>query len=413
MNSLKTLFMAAVLAAFAYGVYYVINHKPNASSLVDVAEGWSNMLTVDAGSGSAPGMSPAPNADVAPPFTGGSTATAIAPTAPPAGAPMFSMPPATAADRAGSTAPPTPAFASTPPPATAPAFDGLSSNTTATETSPAVSHAMASPAPAFHAGANTADSPSAPPSVPQVLAAPPNSRSRHETVGLHGVGDFASFMKEVERQLAAGDLAQAQLLLSQHHGSPRLTPAEAAQVERLLDQLAGTVIYSSEHFLEQPYRTQPTDTLESIARQYNVPVGFLAKINGLDPSRPLPPGRELKVVRGPFDATIDLERHELTLLLGGQRYAGRFPIGVGPEVRQNQGPLTVTDKAVLSAFPNRQDASRGTRWIGLGQNLGIHGTDNPQAIGRNVEQGGISLQQRDVEDLYDILTIGSKVTIRR
>ena len=81
--------------------------------------------------------------------------------------------------------------------------------------------------------------------------------------------------------------------------------------------------------------TQPGDTLERVAQRYNVPWQLLARINGLMPpgapnsddatkDQPLPVGMELKVVRGPFDAVVRLDKHELTLLLQN-RYAGRFP----------------------------------------------------------------------------------------
>ena len=55
----------------------------------------------------------------------------------------------------------------------------------------------------------------------------------------------------------------------------------------------------------------------------------------------------------------------------------------------------------------------GERWIGLGGGVGIHGTNNPQNIGRDELPGSISLNPRDSEDVYDILSLGSRVTIRR
>jgi lipoprotein-anchoring transpeptidase ErfK/SrfK len=159
-----------------------------------------------------------------------------------------------------------------------------------------------------------------------------------------------------------------------------------------------------------------TDTLESIAQRYEVAPSLLVKINGLDPGVPLRPGDQIKVVRGPFKAVVDLGRYELTLLLQDGRYAGRFPIGVGPELRQD-GNLMVAEKRDLGApggnpgFP--QDGSLGTRWIGLDRNQGLHGTNVSGPLGRPVGQGCISLGQRDIEDLYDILSVGSTVIIRR
>jgi lipoprotein-anchoring transpeptidase ErfK/SrfK len=57
----------------------------------------------------------------------------------------------------------------------------------------------------------------------------------------------------------------------------------------------------------------------------------------------------------------------------------------------------------------------GERWIGLdsGNQLGIHGTNDPASIGRAESRGCIRLSPTDVDDVYDILSIGSKVVIRR
>ena len=55
----------------------------------------------------------------------------------------------------------------------------------------------------------------------------------------------------------------------------------------------------------------------------------------------------------------------------------------------------------------------GDRWIGLGSEIGIHGTNRPDTIGRTDLPGSISLSPRNVEDVYDILSVGSKVIVRR
>jgi hypothetical protein len=404
MNSVKTFFMAAILVAVLYGVYVVVNRNPGSGTVPDVARDVTDMLKIDPGSGTSasshlspsPGAAPAftpPAASAAPRFTGAS----------PDAAPSYPTPSAAPAFDGGVSATPAPAFTPGDPP-TAPTMPS------STPTDPGA----LSPYPS--AGADVSPSGVAPagvtPSeVPRALAPPPMSNFE---AGLPApAADFPSFMAQVDKELAAGRLAEAHLLLSRRYDDPAMKPGERGQVEQLLDQLAGTVIFSREHFLEQPYLGLPTDTLEKIAERYNVPAGLLAKINGLDPKAPLQPGQELKTVRGPFDAAISLSRHELTLSLGGKRYAGRFPIGLGPDLEKNAGTFMVTDKTDVSALPAEQSQSWGTRFIGLGRDLGIHGTNDPQSIGKTTNEGYIRLDNRDVEDLFDILSIGSKVIIRR
>jgi L,D-transpeptidase ErfK/SrfK len=55
----------------------------------------------------------------------------------------------------------------------------------------------------------------------------------------------------------------------------------------------------------------------------------------------------------------------------------------------------------------------GQHWIGLGSDLGIHGTDKPENVGRTDLPGSISMSPHDIQDVYDILATGSRVTIRR
>jgi lipoprotein-anchoring transpeptidase ErfK/SrfK len=52
----------------------------------------------------------------------------------------------------------------------------------------------------------------------------------------------------------------------------------------------------------------------------------------------------------------------------------------------------------------------GTRWMGLSQKgYGIHGTNNHRSIGRNVSHGCIRMRKADVEELFELVSIGDVV----
>lgn len=243
---------------------------------------------------------------------------------------------------------------------------------------------------------------------------------------------FDAFMEAVRKKLAEDKLAEAQLALSEMYTSPNLPADQAKQITDLLDQLAGTVIYSRQHYLAPPYKTQPGDTIESVAKKYNVPWQLLAKINGLMPpsasiadaatkDQPLPQGKELKVLQGPFDAIVQLDKRELTLMVKN-RYAGRFPIGVGRDLPSLDGQYTVGNKTLNPTYygpdgitigPSDPKNPLGGAWIGLSDRIGIHGAADPQNIGRDSNRGTICVGDRDLQDLYGILSVGSRVTIRR
>jgi LysM repeat protein len=278
--------------------------------------------------------------------------------------------------------------------------------------------------------AMSTDLPSYPPSDPPA-GTTPTRKSDGPSPGPSGVrSDFVAMMDEAQRRLAKGELAEVHLALSRFYADPDLradlTAEESHQLTELLDQLAGTVIYSRQHLLEPPYVVKPGDSLQQIAQSYNVPAQVLAKINGIREPDRLQPGRQLKVFRGPFEAVVSLQRYELVLMLGG-RYAGRFPIGVGRDSPQLTGSYTVKRKLTnpTNSGPNRNvgpgdpNIPPGKCWLDLGDRIGIQETEDVKNLGRAGGRGGICLGPRDIEDLYDILTadsessVGSRVTIRR
>jgi LysM repeat protein len=232
---------------------------------------------------------------------------------------------------------------------------------------------------------------------------------------------FAEFMQTVMKTLDEGRLGEAHLALSSLYGNPDLPQAQARQVQELLDQLAGTVVYSRQHLLEPPYIVRPGDTLDQIAQRYSVPAILLARINGIQDSQQLEPGRELKVVRGPFNAIIRLEKHELALIVDG-RYAGRFAIGVGCDQPKLEGEYTVREKNVNPEYRGPDGVAvpggdprnpMGKFRIGLSETVALHGTVDPQNVGRDDNRGTICLGDRDIDDLYGILSVGSRVVIQR
>lgn len=243
---------------------------------------------------------------------------------------------------------------------------------------------------------------------------------------------FTAFMDEVRKKLDEGKLAEAHLALSTLYGHHDLPAEQARQIVGLLDKLAGTVIYSRRHYLELAYFAKSGETIEQVARQYKVPWQLLARINGLMPpgasnndeatkDQPLPEGMELKVIRGPFDAVVNLEEQELTLLLQ-DRYAGRFPIGIGKDQSNIEGVYTVRDKILDPAYYGADGVSfahddpknpLGEAWIGLTDRIGIHGAGDPRDVGRNDNQGSICVGRRDIQDLYGILSVGSRVKVMR
>lgn len=247
----------------------------------------------------------------------------------------------------------------------------------------------------------------------------------------------AAFIAEAHQRIDRGEILPTLFKLSQYYNAPQFTPEEAKQVHYMLMQLAGEVIYLHPEKYFNLYTVQPGDTITSIAGQHQVPWQFIAKINGMTAPYHVNPGEQLKVVRGPFNAEIHLDKYELTLWLpvgtdaSQSLYAGTFPIGLGGDCPKLQGDYIVDEKFINPEYPKFSqnpttfgpgDANNpyGSRLLALTcvndqfhAKIGIHGTNNPQYIRQSVPYGFICLGARDINDLYDILSVGSRIKIER
>lgn len=237
---------------------------------------------------------------------------------------------------------------------------------------------------------------------------------------------FSAAWPEIKAALDRQELVAAHEMLSRWYGNPNLSPAEAQQVELLLSQLAGTVVYSTEHRLEPPYTVQSGDTLQTIAQKYDVPWQLLAKINGIPATNLVQPGQQLKVVHGPFAAVVELDKRQLTLILDG-RYAGRFPISVAPDANVSEGQWVLEQKLVQPTTQESGALSVSYATTAVDRVLVLR-NESPAAAGATISitagpgapsgptavaPSAIRLSPRDVEEVADILSVGSPVVIRR
>ena len=54
----------------------------------------------------------------------------------------------------------------------------------------------------------------------------------------------------------------------------------------------------------------------------------------------------------------------------------------------------------------------GPRWLGLSKKgYGIHGTNNPASIGRGASHGCIRLRNSDIEELFEMVSVGDQVEL--
>lgn len=229
---------------------------------------------------------------------------------------------------------------------------------------------------------------------------------------------LANAIRTADMQFRQDKRKDALATLSIFYNTPNISVEQRNEMLARLDPLAREVIYSKRHLLEQPHRMSRSETLQEVAQAYDVPWQLLANINGIQDPLTILPGTELKVVRGPFRAEVNLTLQELTLFMGDY-YAGRFPIAVGNDPLAVEGSYTIQDKQTGKTFYNRSGTPvapgspanpYGNFWMDLGNQICIHGSPDPT---RPSKDGCISLAEDIADDLYGILSRGSSVTIRR
>jgi len=96
-------------------------------------------------------------------------------------------------------------------------------------------------------------------------------------------------------------------------------------------------------------------------------------------------------------------------LYEGNRLIQQYPIAVGKgSTPTPTGHYTIATKTV---YPG---GVFGSRWMGLSiPHYGVHGTNNPASIGQAVSKGCIRMHNHDAESLYQLIEIGTPVTIQR
>ncbi|NOT01397.1 MAG: L,D-transpeptidase family protein [Phycisphaerales bacterium] len=244
----------------------------------------------------------------------------------------------------------------------------------------------------------------------------------------------AALLESAHRALASGDkvLARAHFSEAMNLG---LSADDEQEARRQLRVLGRDTVFSPSCFENDPfasyYTVQPGDSLGKIATAHDVTADLLARINNISDVNRIGAGQRLKVIRGPFHARVTKSTHTIDVFLGTV-FVDHFKVGLGADDATPTGAWVVRNKLTNPTYypPRSGDIVSaddpanplGERWIGLegvdgnavGQmRYGIHGTVEPDSIGRNASLGCVRLYNEDVEFLYDLLIVNkSKVEIR-
>ncbi len=160
------------------------------------------------------------------------------------------------------------------------------------------------------------------------------------------------------------------------------------------------------------------DTLGGLAKKYNTTVELIKKRNGIKKDV-IRIGQKLSVWTAPFNIFVDKSQNILILKVGDEALKV-YHISTGKDNSTPVGDFTITSKLVDPVWfnkgvvvpPDSPQNVLGSRWLGFNlSGYGIHGTVDPDTIGQQVTAGCMRLRNEEVEELYDMIPMGTKVTI--
>jgi LysM repeat protein len=198
------------------------------------------------------------------------------------------------------------------------------------------------------------------------------------------------------------------------------------QVRTAVNALADAIQFSPQmadgDAYSKQYKVVSGDSLTRIGNGYLIPPELIMRMNHRSSSG-IAAGEQIKVLQGPMSVEISKSRKELQLWIGDACVRVRA-VAVGANNRTPEGTFTVTKKLKNPPYQPSDKAGAafkaggapdnplGTRWIEFKKSFGIHGTIDPTSIGKDVSEGCVRMLNPEVEELYDMLVVGSKVTIR-
>ncbi|MCK5306148.1 MAG: L,D-transpeptidase family protein [Candidatus Omnitrophica bacterium] len=166
------------------------------------------------------------------------------------------------------------------------------------------------------------------------------------------------------------------------------------------------------------YEVKAGDTLSKIAKKFKTTVELMKRSNDIK-NLTIRPNDRLKVVTAAFSIVVDKSQNTLTLKAGDE-VIKIYSVSTGKDNCTPTGDFTIVTKLKdpVHFQPGKiipaesPENVLGSRWMGLSvKSYGIHGTVEEGSIGQQITKGCVRMTNGEVEELYDIVTKGTEVTI--
>jgi len=193
------------------------------------------------------------------------------------------------------------------------------------------------------------------------------------------------------------------------------------RAQEAIDNLNVKMLFSSQASPNSfMYEVVKGDTLTKIAKKFGTTVELIERSNNLKNGN-IKFGKKLKITKYKFSIIVDKSQNILTLKADGDVFK-TYRVSTGkPSSDTPAGTYKVINKIVNPPwYPSAGGVIKsgdpknvlGTRWLGLSkEGYGIHGTVEPESIGKSVTEGCIRLKNSEVEELYAMVPEGAEVLI--
>jgi len=200
-----------------------------------------------------------------------------------------------------------------------------------------------------------------------------------------------------------------------------ISGALAVRVNEAIRDLANRLQLAKDVNPQDPYSKRYTvrqgDNLTAIGKRFLIPYPLVQRLNGLETTA-IRAGQQVKVIQGPVHVEVFKRQFQLRVWLG-EVCLRVYPVGVGLNNSTPEGTFNVKNKVKNPPYqPQHKTAADfraggapdnplGSRWIDIGNHYGIHGTIEPESIGKDVSEGCIRMHNSHVEELYDLVIVGA------
>jgi len=255
------------------------------------------------------------------------------------------------------------------------------------------------------------------------------------------LGNAAQRIQQANAMIAS-DPIRARAELTRLLDSNALSATERTQAYAGINNLASALFFSPNivpgDIASQSYVVKKGDSFARITSREKLAIDwrFIQRINQIASEKALRADMRLKLAHGPFDGEVIKADYRFNIYTGtgSERImVASFPCGVGTNDSTPVGTFKVRagSKLIDPEWCNPRTGEKfksndpknpiGERWIGLQgttpdtakfTGYGIHGTVEPQSIGKQMSMGCVRLGDAEVQVVYELIGESSTIVIR-